>query len=130
MPRTKLELITQITTMRDEMSPMILRTGLTRNIFLIHESSGLFPMAFVREGYKWIKAIFDGPFQKAQNVRKQVSEEQWESYATMVGLDCEEFTEVIELNKALVQLRKAVSSKSRPDFFKREAQRVEVRKKR
>ncbi len=126
---TKLEMVTQIRTMKDMMAPMIQRTGLTRNIFLIHESSGLFPMVFIRPGYKWIKAIFDSEFLDCQNIRKQVSEEQWDAYAAMVGLDCDEFTEVIELNKALVQLRTAVSSKTRPDFFKRSVQRVESRKK-
>ena len=82
-------------------------------------------MVFIRPGYKWIKAIFDSEFLAAQTIRKQVSEEQWASYKRMAGMGTEELTEVIEMNKALVQLRQAVSSKTRPDFFKRSKQRVE-----
>lgn len=85
-------------------------------------------MAFIRSGYKWIKVIFDGEFLAAQNIRKQVSEEQWFSYKKMAGMGTEELTEVIEMNKALVRLRMAVSSKTRPDFFKRSAQRAEAKR--
>lgn len=125
---TKLQMIAEIKDMKDEMEVMVQKTGLTRNIFLIHESSVLFPMVMVRAGYKWIKAIFDGEFLAAQNIRKQVCESQWASYAAMAGMGTEELTEVIEMNKALVQLRTAVSSKTRPDFFKRSAQRVEFKR--
>lgn len=125
---TKVDMVEQIQYMKNKMDLMIQRTGLTRNIFLIHESSGQFPMAFIRPGYKWIKAIFDIEFQAAQNIRKQVSEEQWDSYKKMAGMGTEELTEVIEMNKALVRLRMAVSCKTRPDFFKRSKQRVEFKR--
>lgn len=84
-------------------------------------------MAFIRPGYKWIKVIFDSEFLAAQNIRRQVSEEQWASYKKMAGMGTDELTEVVEFNKALVRLRMAVSSKTRPDFFKRSAQRVQVK---
>jgi len=74
------------------------------------------------------KSIFDIEFLAAQKIRRSCTEEQWASYQALSGLDTDELTEVVQMNKALAKLRKAISSKNRPDFFKREAQRVEARK--
>ena len=85
-------------------------------------------MTFIRPAHSWIRDIYTGPYILALKVRRMCSEEVWEGYRTMNGLGTEDFTEVILMNKRLAELRKAVASKSRPDFFKREAQRGEVRK--
>ncbi len=111
------------------MKTMIQKTGLRRDLLQIHKDVNTFSMVFIRDGYKWIKAIYENIHIECLQIRASVSEEQWASYQTMSAMGTDEFTEVVLMNKALAKLRKAIVGKDRSDFFKREAQRVEARKK-
>ncbi|MCK5020576.1 MAG: hypothetical protein KAS32_26390, partial [Candidatus Peribacteraceae bacterium] len=75
-----------------------------------------------------IKSIYDHEYTECERIRRMCSEEQWDRLAKFSGLDSDELPEVILMNKALAKLRKTISAKDRPLFFKREAQRVEAKK--
>ena len=93
----------------------------------MHTDAHLFPDKFVKPGLDWIRDI-GLIFIECQKIRRQCTEEQWALYKALSGLDTDGLTEVVQMNTALAKLRKAISSKIRPDFFKREAQRVESKK--
>lgn len=125
---TKATMIAEIQSMITEMRPMIKHAGMKRDLLQISVETPSFMMVFIRPGHKWLKSILENEHTVAQRIRSQIPESQWEGYQKLSGLDTEDLTEVVAMNSALAKLRKAISSKDRPDFFKRSAQREQVKR--
>ena len=124
---TKVEMVDEIKEFLKRMEPMVKLTEMKRNLLQIHENSVLFPVKFIKPGLDWIRDI-GYIWLECLKIRRQCTEDQWTSYKALSGLDTDELTEVVQMNRILAKLRKAISSKNRPDFFKREAQRGENKK--
>jgi len=72
----------------------------------VHEDSAILPVDVVREGYQWLLAVHQGPFQKVLDIWKLCPEGVWDRYFLFGGF--EEHREMVLLHKALIQLKKAM----------------------
>ena len=79
--------------------------GKIRSVF-IHEDSAILPADIVREGYQWLLAIHQGPFQKVIDIWKLCPEEVWDRYF-LFG-DFEDHREMKLLRGALIHLKKSM----------------------
>lgn len=83
----------------------------------IPEDANILRADFIREGYNWLVEQYAGPYSQVKEVKNLLSEEIWDRYQKWGGF--EEHRECVMLREALVELRKALVSRERPDFFKK-----------
>jgi hypothetical protein len=70
----------------------------------------------IRDGYKWLKNIFDTTYKDIVAIKRLLPEEIWNRYKKWDGFS--EHREMVLLKEALVKFRKEMISNARPDFFK------------
>lgn len=120
-------MVIEIEQWKMKLKSMVILTGMKRNLLKSSSDAHLFPAKFIKQGLDWIRQI-GTILIDCNKIRRMCTEDQWASYKALSGLDTNGLPEVVQMNTALTKLRKAISDKNRPDFFKREAQRVEAKK--
>lgn len=115
----KVELIEASLNYLSKMESMILKSGSKKPITLGGTEEALqdVPMEHVREGYNWLKSIYETEFKSVIAIRKLLSEETWDRYESWGGFD--EHREVVLLNERFAVLKKAMAMSRRPDIFKK-----------
>lgn len=117
MAKSKLMLLTEMTDIISSMRTILTEAKVLETSLAVPIGSELIPMNVVRKANKWIKHIQDTEFKAVQKVKALIPEEQWEGYKLFGGFD--DHREVKMLREAQMVLRKAVTTRSRPDFFKK-----------
>lgn len=115
----KIELISAMSSMLFQMKPMILKSGFAKTIELggDHDDLEEVHMDHVREGYKWLLAIYEDKYKAVMKIRKLLPEETWDRYERWGDFD--EHREVVLLRERLAVLKKAMAMSKRPDIFKK-----------
>lgn len=117
--RSKSDMISQIRLMWSVVREFHERLSIQEETFDLPESDDLqiLHMTFIREGYKWLKDVYETEFLAFHKVWKLIPQAQWESYDRMPDMD--DLQEVILLKKAKFVLRGKIVGRDRPDFFKK-----------
>jgi len=76
-----------------------------------------FKMEFVKAGYAWILQVHTAQYAEVRRIWKMQTPEMWKRYKSWGVFD--EHREVVLLRKAINDLRAAIVSRSRADFYKK-----------
>ena len=104
MALSRVRTVNRILTMLNNMGKLF-DIGKIRPVF-VHEDSPILPANTVREGYQWLLAVYQGPFQKVLDIWNLCPEKVWDRYFLFGGF--EEHREMILLRKALIHLKKSM----------------------
>jgi hypothetical protein len=116
MSKSKLEMVEDMRITITAMSELFDWAGISGALEIPIESENL-KADFIRLGYKWLYKTINPLYQHALEIWKLLPRDLWIRYKAWG--EFEEHRESRLLNERLLKLRKAVRSKSRPDFFKR-----------
>ena len=109
--------IDEIIRMASEMLPATTHCSIKFDHLALHERTAELSMEIVREGYKWLRDVYESSFAEWAKVRALVSEEQWGRYELWGGFH--NHREVVMLKKVSLELRNILISRVRPDLFKK-----------
>jgi len=104
MALSRVKTIERINDMLADMAKLF-DIGKIKPVF-VHVDSAILPAELVREGYQWLVAVHQGPFQQVLNIWKLCPEQVWDRYFLFGGF--EEHREMMLLHKALVHLKKSM----------------------
>lgn len=119
MAHSKAYMLAEMNVMGNEIMTLLLKeeTKIRKNHLIVPEGSEELRADFIRPAYKWLANIYHNEYAKARRVRGLLSDELWARYKSWGGFD--EHREVVLLRKACNDLRTALVSQKRPDFYKR-----------
>ena len=83
----------------------------------VPQSSEELLINYIRAGYKWLDDIYQNEYKKVLNIWKLLPKAIWERYKTWG--DFSEHRESVLLKEAIINFKKTIKRKSRPDFFKK-----------
>ena len=117
--RSKSDMITQIKLRWRVLESFREQLNILEEFFYLPENEDLqiLHVNFIRDGYKWLKAIYETEFAEFHRIWKLIPAKQWQSYKDMPDMD--DLQEVILLKKAKFNLRAKLVSRNRSDFFKK-----------
>lgn len=116
MSMTKISMVENMRIILTEMHDILDWAGIGNYLSVPQQSEEL-NIDYIREGYKWIIKIRETVARDAIDIWKLLPRSMWERYE--LWGEFSEHRESIMLGERLTKLKKAVKSKSRPDFFKR-----------
>lgn len=83
----------------------------------IPENAAKLRADFIRPAYYWLNEVYGNEYYKVREVKKLLPDHIWKRYKEWGGFD--EHRECVMLRESLSVLRRAVVTRSRPDFFKK-----------
>jgi hypothetical protein len=104
---------------------LVMSTVKPLQILVTEENVEKLPATFIREGYYWLKEVYNNEYAAVMKIRKLLPEDMW---ARREAWGDEEFQETVLLKERLVRLRKAWVSRDRPDFYKKGKRSGEIKK--
>lgn len=127
--RSKSDMITQI-----KLRWSVIRTfaewlSIKEESFDLPESEDIHRLhvTFIREGYRWLKDVYEKEFAAFHKVWKLIPPKQWHTYIMMGDMD--DLQEMILMKKVKFNLRAEVVGRNRPDFFKKGKLNGQIKKK-
>ena len=114
---TNREMILIMNELLDEMSVLFEESRIKENYLTIDPEAVNFDTGVITEAFSWLQRLHDKEYQKAKDIKSLLPEETWIRYKSW-GSDFSDHREVVLLNEALQNLRKAVVNSTRPDLFK------------
>jgi len=112
-------MITNMDSMGIEIMDLLIKEDVTikHNALVILEDSEKLRADFIRPGFKWISEVYSIEYKKVKRVKGLLSEELWKRYKEWDFF--EDHREMILLRQSLNELRTAIVSRKRPDFYKK-----------
>ena len=83
-------------------------------------------MRLVRDAYKWLKSVMVGPLVPVEKAWKLCPPKVWERYFQLGGF--EDCAEMKILLRALNALRKSISARERPTFYRKSVRNGHIKK--
>ncbi len=115
--RSKQDMISAIGIFLTEMETECVGAGLKPNQMSLPEGCLFLDMNDVRDGFKWVKAIYIDEFEEIVQVRRLLTPNLWTRYEEWD--DFQDLREMQMLTDARERLRKIINSNDRPAFFKK-----------
>jgi len=110
-----------------EMGLMLQEANIKEGYLQVPENAEICRSEMVIEAHKWLERIHESEYKDVMAVRKLLPETLWTRYKAW-GEDFDEHREVKMLKERLVIFRKAIVSRSRPDFFKKGKYNAEIKR--
>lgn len=111
------EMISEINNFNTQMEPLMIEAGIADDYLTLPSNVHEIDLKYITDGYDWISQINNTVWRNAHNIKRLLSDEMWERYATWE--DFEDAREVVLLKEALVNLKKQVTNSRRPTLFKK-----------
>lgn len=117
MGHSKEHMLTTIAEMRTTMKDALEFSKVKDTHLVLHDRALELPAELIREGFNWLKHIFEHQYKEYIKVRLLLSDDQWARY--LLWEDFEDFREVVLLRKATFEFRRRIVSRFRPNLFKK-----------
>lgn len=111
-------LISNLKDLVEKMQPGLLDSGVKEGYLDFDETKAqVLPDDFINEAYMWLNVVYDLDYREWARARRNLPEDLWKRYEAWGGF--EDFREVKILNRARAELKQAITTRKRPDFFKK-----------
>jgi len=120
-------MVTEMLEMIKEMEFLAEKAGVPINRLDITQDAIKFKYDTISDGHRWVFMIYKGEWLGASRARALCTEDIWNSME-MFEEDFKNHREVKILTKALLELKKALCSRLRPDLFKKGKRNVWLKK--
>lgn len=110
-------LINNLSELVTRMEPGLKDAGVKDGFLEREHGLNVLPEEFISEAYVWLTMVHDVEYREWARARRNLPDELWQRYEAWGGFD--DFREVKILRKARANLRQAITTRKRPDFFKK-----------